>query len=193
MLLKQSTLVAIVNGTVTTVFRRWQRPRVRPGSRLRTSVGVISVTSIEEIRLGAITEQAARAAGYPSRFALLTDLARHPGGRLYRITLRPDGPDPRIELRSRTRLTMAERNELKDKLTRLGARSADGPWALPVLRLIEARPSVRAAELAREIGMETARFKARVRQLKDLGLTESLDVGYRLSPRGRALLRQLRA
>jgi hypothetical protein len=28
----------------------------------------------------------------------------------------------------------------------------------------------------------------RVRQLKELGLTESLEVGYRLSPRGRAVL-----
>jgi ribosomal protein S19E (S16A) len=27
-----------------------------------------------------------------------------------------------------------------------------------------------------------------VRKLKELGLTESLEVGYRLSPRGRALL-----
>jgi ribosomal protein S19E (S16A) len=27
-----------------------------------------------------------------------------------------------------------------------------------------------------------------VRKLKELGLTESLDVGYRLSPRGRAFL-----
>lgn len=31
-------------------------------------------------------------------------------------------------------------------------------------------------------------FKRRVRQLKELGLTESLEVGYRLSPRGRAVL-----
>jgi transposase len=31
-------------------------------------------------------------------------------------------------------------------------------------------------------------FKADVRKLKELGLTESLEVGYRLSPRGRALL-----
>ena len=30
--------------------------------------------------------------------------------------------------------------------------------------------------------------KRRVRQLKELGLTESLDVGYRLSPRGAAVL-----
>jgi hypothetical protein len=31
-------------------------------------------------------------------------------------------------------------------------------------------------------------FKANVRKLKSLGLTVSLEVGYRLSPRGRALL-----
>jgi hypothetical protein len=32
-----------------------------------------------------------------------------------------------------------------------------------------------------------------VRKLKALGLTESLDVGYRISPRGQALLDALRA
>jgi hypothetical protein len=31
-------------------------------------------------------------------------------------------------------------------------------------------------------------FKRDVRRLKELGLTESLEVGYRLSPRGRAFL-----
>jgi hypothetical protein len=31
-------------------------------------------------------------------------------------------------------------------------------------------------------------FKRDVRKLKELGLTESLEVGYRLSPRGAALL-----
>ena len=36
--------------------------------------------------------------------------------------------------------------------------------------------------------METLPFKARVRRLKALGLTISLDVGYRLSPRGKAIL-----
>jgi hypothetical protein len=32
-------------------------------------------------------------------------------------------------------------------------------------------------------------FKLNVRKLKRLGLTESLEVGYRLSPRGIAFLR----
>ena len=35
-------------------------------------------------------------------------------------------------------------------------------------------------------GRERLPFKADVRKLKALGLTESLEVGYRLSPRGRA-------
>jgi hypothetical protein len=45
-----------------------------------------------------------------------------------------------------------------------------------------------AADIAASIGREKLPFKADVRKLKELGLTESLDVGYRLSPRGRAFL-----
>ena len=39
------------------------------------------------------------------------------------------------------------------------------------------------------LGQEKRRFKLDVRKLKELGLTESLPVGYRLSPRGHAVLR----
>ena len=46
------------------------------------------------------------------------------------------------------------------------------------------RPSPRRAQgdLAAETGRERLPFKADVRKLKRLGLTESPDVGYRLSP-----------
>ena len=54
-----------------------------------------------------------------------------------------------------------------------------------------ARPAVRAPELAASFGRETLPFKIDVRKLKELGLTESLPVGYRLSPRGRAVLDRL--
>ena len=47
---------------------------------------------------------------------------------------------------------------------------------------------MRAGDLAAELGMERLPFKTDVRKLKALGLTESLDVGYRLSPRGTAFL-----
>lgn len=36
--------------------------------------------------------------------------------------------------------------------------------------------------------MEKGLFKTRVRRLKALGLTESLETGYRIFPRGKALL-----
>lgn len=41
------------------------------------------------------------------------------------------------------------------------------------------------------MAMETGRFKAHVRRLKGLGLTESLDIGYRLSARGVVVLERL--
>jgi hypothetical protein len=52
------------------------------------------------------------------------------------------------------------------------------------LEVIAASPGVRAADLAARLGRETAPFKLDVRKLKALGLTLSLEVGYRLSPRG---------
>ena len=45
--------------------------------------------------------------------------------------------------------------------------------------LIAERPAVRAGDLADQLGRERLAFKADVRKLKALGLTESLDVGYR--------------
>jgi hypothetical protein len=62
------------------------------------------------------------------------------------------------------------------------------PWTQQTLALIDERPAVVSTKLAKLIGMERLGFKANVRKLKALGLTESLDVGYRLSPRGKAYL-----
>jgi hypothetical protein len=85
-------------------------------------------------------------------------------------------------LRDDAELTADDRAELDRRLARLG------PWARRTLELIEERPATRAGDLARSMGQERLPFKANVRKLKALGLTESLEVGYRLSPRGRAYL-----
>jgi hypothetical protein len=111
-----------------------------------------------------------------------------PEGRLYRVAFRLAGPDPRVALRQRGNLAPAERAELDRRLARLDAASRHGPWTFDVLRLIRRRPATRAADLAAELGREKAPFKADVRKLKELGLTESLEVGYRLSRRGQAYL-----
>jgi hypothetical protein len=173
---------------VRAVYRRWDRPRVKPGSSFRTSIGVVAVDAVTPIALSAITEQAAREAGFSSRAELVADLERHGEGRSYRVALRLEGPDPRVRLRHEARLSASEIEELSERIAQLGARTREGPWGLAILRLIAERPGVRAPDLAASMRMDVTRFKPRVRQLKELGLTESLEVGYRLSPRGRALL-----
>jgi hypothetical protein len=185
-LIRRITLDAIAAGTVSAVFRRWDRPRVRPGGTQRTPVGVLEFTAVEPVDLAALTEQDAHAAGFADLPALR---AAQPGdGQLYRIRLRVAGPDPRVELRSRARLDAAERAELAKRLDRLDRASHIGPWTATVLGLIAGNPGTRAPDLAARLGRETLPFKRDVRKLKELGLTESLPVGYRLSPRGEAYL-----
>jgi hypothetical protein len=186
-LIRRITLDAIAAGTVTAVFRRWDRARARPGGTQRTPVGVLEFTAVEAVDLAALTEQDAHAAGFADLPALL---AAQPGdGQLYRIRLRVAGPDPRVELRSRARLDAEERAELAKRLDRLDRASRTGPWTATVLDLIARDPGTRAPDLAARLGRETLPFKRDVRKLKELGLTESLPVGYRLSPRGEAYLR----
>jgi hypothetical protein len=186
MLFDRRALRGIASGEVTVAFRRWLRPTVKAGGTLRTRVGVLAIESVEPIEPAQITDADARRAGYLDRAAVLSSL--RPEGRLYRVTFRLAGPDPRVALRRRAELSPAERVGLDRRLARLDAASRHGPWTSEVLRLIASRPETRAAELAADLGREKAPFKADVRKLKELGLTESLDVGYRLSPRGRAYL-----
>ena len=55
-----------------------------------------------------------------------------------------------------------------------------------MIDVIARSPGIVSTELAAQVGMDRPTFKRRVRQLKELGFTESLEVGYRLSPRGKA-------
>jgi hypothetical protein len=111
-----------------------------------------------------------------------------PGRTLYRVAFALAGPDPRIALRAAADLDEAARDEIAARLERLDAHSPIGPWTKQTLAAIAANPETRAGDLAADLGQERLPFKANVRKLKALGLTESLEVGYRLSPRGRAYL-----
>jgi hypothetical protein len=186
MLFRQETLRGIESGEVTLAFRRWRRPTVRAGGTLRTRAGVLAIESVEPVEEDAITDADARRAGAAGRAELIARL--RPEGTLYRVEFRRVGPDPRIALRQRAKLEEEERAAIAARLARLDAASRHGPWTAPVLELIARRPATRARELAAELGRETAPFKADVRKLKELGLTESLERGYRLSPRGRAYM-----
>ncbi|MGY1642165.1 hypothetical protein ACI782_13715 [Geodermatophilus sp. SYSU D00703] len=188
MLIPPATATGIMAGTVTLAFRRWDRPRVRPGGTQRTTAGVVQFVDVAEVDPAGITEDDAAAAGVPSRAALLRLLDRRPGAHVYRVRVRGAGPDPRVDLRERADLSGEERRALDARLDRWDAARADGPWTRAVLRLIAGRPKVRAPDLAAALGRETLPFKRDVRKLKELGLTRSLPVGYELSPRGRAYL-----
>ncbi len=186
MLLRHDVLQGIESGRISVVYRKWSRPRVRPGSHLRTAVGVLEVTGIDEVDPAQLTVTDATAAGVGSVDDLLAG-AGDRGDILYEIRLRLVGEDPRVELRS-TIPDQKERIAIIQRLDRLDRSSPNGPWTRATLELIRASPGVRAVDLARSIGREKQPFKLDVRKLKELGLTESLQIGYRLSPRGEAVV-----
>ncbi len=187
MMIRPAELAAIVTGEVDLAFRRWARPRVKVGTRMRTAVGLVEVTSIDQVEPASLTEDDACRAGAHSLTTLLDALAARPDDPVFRVGLRHSGRDPREVLRE----TVPDDDEvatLNAWLDRLDASSSEGPWTRASLDLIDLFPGRRAPELAEQVGRETASFKRDVRKLKERGLTESLDIGYRLSPRGRAVV-----
>lgn len=92
-----------------------------------------------------------------------------------------------MALRADNALDVATITELRTKLDRMDA-AADEPWTRSVLAQIDGQPGVVSTVLADAAGQERAYYKNRVRRLKALGLTESLEVGYRISPRGAVFL-----
>ena len=190
MLFPPATLQAIADGTVTVAFRRWEEPRVRSGATQRTAVGVIAFDTVEAVQRDEITDADALAAGFADREQLFAFVDRRSGGTIYRIRLRIAGSDPRVALRES--LPDAEQlREIERRLARLDRASRHGPWTRDVLQAIGDGPGVRAADLAPRFGRERLPFNLDVRKLKELGLTESLPRGYRLSPRGQAALEWL--
>ncbi|MCY4392853.1 MAG: hypothetical protein OXE43_12515 [Chloroflexi bacterium] len=191
MLLKRDTLEGIAEGRITLAFRRWKRPTVRAGGELRTAIGVLAIDAVDAIEEADITERNADSAGHLSRAALIAELNRRPEGSLYRVALHLAGDDPRAALREQDALDEDAVATIAARLDRFDRSSRHGPWTETLLRLIADRPGVRAPDLAASLGRDTQPFKRDVRKLKELGLTESLETGYRLSPRGRAWLAAL--
>lgn len=186
MLFRQAILQGIADGRVTLAFRRWRRAPPADGSTLLSPVGVLSLDRVTIVDEGDITAEDIRRTGL-SAVDLRASLEGE--GTLLRIELRLVGADPRLALRE----TVPDRAELEAIATRL-ARIDSGsgaPWTTAYLEMIGSRPGVVARLLAPRVDTELPLFKRRLRQLKALGLTESLEVGYRLSPRGSAVLEHI--
>jgi hypothetical protein len=186
--IRPSELAAIRAGDVDVAFRRWEQPRLKVGTRMRTAVGLVEVTSVDRVPVGSLTAADARRAGATSLAALRHGLDRlHSERPVYRIGLRYAGVDPRQALREAVP-GAAEIDAIVAWLDRLDRASPTGPWTRTALLLIDELPATRAPDLAQRTGRDTASFKQNVRKLKERGLTESLDIGYRLSARGAAVL-----
>ncbi len=184
MLIQKRFWEPIATGDVTLMFRRWKRPQVIAGRVYRTAAGRLDVTNVAIVTEGEITSGDAKAAGYSSVEALVSEFRNEPGDPIYRIEFRHlDEPDPRTELANDADLDAEAVAEIDQRLARLDGASSYGPWTLETLELIEAHPERRAPDLAEMVGRETKPFKLDVRKLKNLGLTLSFRIGYRLSER----------
>jgi hypothetical protein len=63
--IRPGELAEIKAGTIDLGFRRWDRPRLVVGTRMRTPVGLIEDTAVEPVDESTITEDDARRAGAP--------------------------------------------------------------------------------------------------------------------------------
>jgi hypothetical protein len=183
MLFPHDVLQGIAAGRVTLAFRRWRRAPPAPGATLRSPVGVLSLDRVSVIDEGDITRDDVRRTGL-TLDELRASIAGE--GTLLRIEIRLVGDDPRIALREQVP-DGAEVGAIVARLARIDGASP-APWTASYLQSIAGQPGVVSHTLARQVGADVATFKRRVRRLKELGLTESLEVGYRLSPRGRAVV-----
>ena len=183
----------IHSGAVVLAFRRWQRSQVVPGHQYRTGIDMVEVESVDIVEPSSVDDAQAREAGYGCVDELLADLRGDPGSPVYRIRLRRiEGPDPRDALAGSAGLTVADFAAIDARLARMDRSGGRGPWTGAVLGLIADQPGTVSTVLAQAMGWERQDFKLHVRRLKELGLTISLDVGYRLSPRGESYLHYLR-
>ncbi len=187
MLFRQDILESIAEGRVTLAFRRWRKAPPKNGATLRSPIGVLSLERVSVVDEGDISPDDVRRTGM-SVDELRRSIAGD--GTLLRIELRLAGADPRIALRE-SQPGADEVAEIIETLRRMDSASS-APWTSAYIRLIADQPTVVARRLALQVGIDLVTFKRRVRRLKELGLTESLEVGYRLSPRGQSVFGALR-
>jgi hypothetical protein len=181
----------IRSGEITRTVRIWQRPHAKIGGRYALGAGAVVVDRMHEIRLEDITPALARSCGFSSVVDALK-LAKHGAGeRVFVIDFHYDGKTSARPKPTTGVVTATELAELARRLDALDRRARNGAWTRTTLGAIGARPGVPAARLARSLGRPRDDFKRDVRKLKNLGLTFSLEIGYRLTPKGKALLARL--
>lgn len=184
----KDAVAGIVDGSITVTFRGWTRGQAKVGGRYRTWGHLIEVDDVRFVDAADITEAEARLAGASTADAILARLGDAIERPIWRVQFRCIGEDDRIERRNQADLDQDRRSYLQSRLDRMDRASTTGPWTTKTLRLIATYPGMVSTALARQMNADRPAFKINVRKLKELGLTESLEIGYRLSPLGEAFL-----
>jgi hypothetical protein len=191
MLFSADAWPGLADGSITLTYRTWTRPQAKAGGRYRVAGMLLEALDVTQVRAGDILDAEARRAGAVDAAALMKRMKIiEPDTMVWRVELQFLGRDDRIERREDDALDDEQLAELRARLDRMDRRAGQ-PWTRQTLRLIERYPGIVSTTLARHAKQDRPEFKLNVRKLKELGLTESLDVGYRLSPRGQALLDHL--
>ena len=194
MLFTSDALPGLADGTITLTFRTWTRAQAKVGGRYRTGGLLLEVIAVSQVSPAAITDADALRAGSSSGNALRERLkAQGHDGRVWRVEFRCVGEDDRIARRNDDALNPESLARLQARLKRMDDASSTGAWTEKTLQLIASEPGVVSTRLAQRMKMERQAFKINVRKLKELGLTESLEIGYRLSPLGEAFMKLRRS
>jgi hypothetical protein len=193
----------LASGAITLTFRPWTRPQAKVGGRYQVADVVLLVDDLQQVKVADITDADARRAGEADAQALVDRMARRPRGRyatnrpapdvgpdslVWRVAFHRVDPDPTPRLADQAELGDDAVADIARRLARLDRASPFGPWTAATLGLIADNPGLVSTKLAEQLGRDRPSFKVDVRKLKRLGLTESLEVGYRLSARGQAYL-----
>jgi hypothetical protein len=192
LLFEKAFHAGLVSGAITLTFRRWDKPHVKAGGRYRCHpIGVIEVDRVELVKVADVTAKDAKRAGFESREHLVEYMRSKTSGELndktelWRVEMHHAGDGDRVAIAMEAALSADDVDTIRAKLEHLDAKRA---WTAETLAIIDQRPRIAASQLAARLGRETAPFKADVVKLKKLGLTQSFEVGYEISPRGRAYL-----
>ncbi len=190
LLFKKPFHAGLTSGEITLTFRRWQKAHVRQGGRYRCHpIGVLLVDAVSLVTTKSVTASDAKRAGFDSRVALIDYLLElgplDETTEIWRVELRHVGDGDRVEFAMVDALTEADIAAIRARLASFDARVR---WTKKTLAIISEHPRVAASQLAKKLKRETLELKVDIRKLKKLGLTQSFEVGYEISPRGRAYL-----
>ncbi len=187
MMFKRAFHAGIEAGTTTVSYRSWKRAQVKPGGiYFIHPIGEIEVTAVETV--AGIDESDLAAAGFADVASLRKALGDGTGRQLFRVAFEYLGPRAKpVAPLDEQPVDEAAFERLEKDLDRKDQRAGQA-WTRPLLELIAERPGASSAVLAEALGMERMKLKQEVRKLKKLGLTLSLETGYRISKRGASYL-----